>query len=69
MVSHRARVKAQGTDAKDGGTVTASFRLVPADGGSKVLVHTDLVLSGAVAHRGGLGPPASAARFSEMKVF
>src|ERR1700741_3152643 len=48
--SHRARVKAQGTDAKGrgGASATASFRLEPAAGGSKVLVHTDLALSGAV---------------------
>lgn len=50
-----ARVKAQGTDAKGrgGANATASFRVeeVPA-GGSKVLVHTDLALSGSVAQYG-----------------
>jgi carbon monoxide dehydrogenase subunit G len=49
-----ARVKAQGTDAKGrgGANAAASFRLEPAGSGSKVLVHTDLTLSGAVAQYG-----------------
>ena len=49
-----ARVKAQGTDAKGrgGANVTARFRLEPVASGSKVLVHTDLALSGAVAQYG-----------------
>src|SRR5260370_37484281 len=49
-----ARVKAQGTDAKGrgGANAAASFRLEPAGTGSKVLVHTDLTLSGAVAQYG-----------------
>jgi carbon monoxide dehydrogenase subunit G len=53
-VSHHARVKAQGTDAKGrgGAHATASFRLEPSAGGSKVLVHTDLSLSGSVAQYG-----------------
>ena len=53
-VNRRARVKAQGTDAKGrgGANATASFRLEPAATGSKVLVHTDLALSGAVAQYG-----------------
>jgi carbon monoxide dehydrogenase subunit G len=52
--NHRARVKAQGTDAKGrgGANATASFRLEPVAGGSKVLVHTDLALSGSVAQYG-----------------
>ncbi len=52
--AHRARVKAQGTDAKGrgGANATASFRLEPSGAGSKVLVHTDLSLSGAVAQYG-----------------
>jgi hypothetical protein len=52
--NHRARVKAQGTDAKGrgGANATASFRLEPSPGGSRVLVHTDLSLSGAVAQYG-----------------
>src|SRR5215471_1581751 len=51
---HTARVKAQGTDAKGrgGANAAASFRLEPAGAGSKVLVHTDLTLSGAVAQYG-----------------
>ena len=53
-VNYKARVKAQGTDAKGRGAAnaTASFHLEPAPGGSKVLVHTDLALSGAVAQYG-----------------
>jgi uncharacterized protein len=53
-VNHTARVKAQGSDAKGRGAANAaaSFRLEPAGGGSKVLVHTDLSLSGAVAQYG-----------------
>ena len=52
--AHTARVKAQGTDAKGrgGANAAASFRLEPTAGGSKVLVHTDLALSGAVAQYG-----------------
>jgi carbon monoxide dehydrogenase subunit G len=52
--NHRARVKAQGTDAKGrgGANAAASFRLEPVANGSKVLVHTDLALSGAVAQYG-----------------
>jgi carbon monoxide dehydrogenase subunit G len=53
-VNYTARVKAQGSDAKGRGaaSATASFRLEPAGSGSKVLVHTDLALSGAVAQYG-----------------
>ena len=50
-----ARVKAQGTDAKGrgGANAKASFRVEDgASGGSKVLVHTDLTLSGSVAQYG-----------------
>jgi hypothetical protein len=49
-----ARVKAQGSDAKGrgGANAAAAFRLEPAGTGSKVLVHTDLTLSGAVAQYG-----------------
>jgi hypothetical protein len=49
-----ARVTAQGSDAKGrgGANATASFRLEAAPGGAKVLVHTDLALSGAVAQYG-----------------
>jgi carbon monoxide dehydrogenase subunit G len=53
-LNHHARVKAQGTDAKGrgGANAAASFRVEPITGGSKVLVHTDLSLSGAVAQYG-----------------
>jgi carbon monoxide dehydrogenase subunit G len=49
-----ARVKAQGSDAKGRGAAqaAATFRLEPSPTGSKVLVHTDLTLSGAVAQYG-----------------
>jgi hypothetical protein len=51
---HTARVSAQGTDAKGRGGAQANsvFRLEPAGSGSKVLVHTNLNLSGAVAQYG-----------------
>jgi carbon monoxide dehydrogenase subunit G len=51
---HTARVSAQGTDAKGRGGANAAsvFRLEPAGTGSKVLVHTNLTLSGAVAQYG-----------------
>lgn len=50
----RARVRAQGADAKGRGGAQAevSFRLEPGGKGSRVLVHTDLQLSGAVAQYG-----------------
>jgi hypothetical protein len=53
-VAHKARVSAQGTDAKGrgGANATSQFRLEPAGTGSKVLVHTNLTLSGAVAQYG-----------------
>jgi carbon monoxide dehydrogenase subunit G len=49
-----ARVRAQGNDAKGRGSAQAkaTFKLEPLAGGSKVLVHTDLTLSGAVAQYG-----------------
>lgn len=49
-----AKVKAQGSDAKGRGAAnaTASFRIEPAGNGSRVLIHTDLMLSGAVAQYG-----------------
>src|ERR1700730_18007470 len=51
---HKARVAAQGSDAKGrgGANAVAAFHLEPANGGSKVLVHTHLTLSGAVAQYG-----------------
>jgi hypothetical protein len=49
-----ARVKAQGSDDKGRGSAdaTATFRIEPADAGSRVVIHTDLMLSGAVAQYG-----------------
>ena len=49
-----ARVAAQGSDAKGRGAANAvaSFHLEPVGGGTKVLVHTNLTLSGAVAQYG-----------------
>jgi len=49
-----ARVKAQGSDDKGRGSAnaTATFRIEPADIGSRVFIHTDLMLSGAVAQYG-----------------
>jgi carbon monoxide dehydrogenase subunit G len=51
---HKARVAAQGSDAKGRGAANAvaAFHLEPANGGSKVLVHTNLTLSGAIAQYG-----------------
>ncbi len=53
-VKHTARVSAQGVDAKGRGGATASsvFQLGPANTGSKVLVHSNITLSGAVAQYG-----------------
>jgi uncharacterized protein len=53
-VNHTARVSAQGTDAKGRGGANASsvFRLEPVGSGSKVLVHSNLTLSGSVAQYG-----------------
>jgi len=52
--NHTARVKAQGADAKGrgGANAAATFRIEPSAAGSKVLIHTDLALSGAVAQYG-----------------
>jgi uncharacterized protein len=52
--NHSARVKAQGSDDKGRGSAnaTATFRIEPSGAGSRVLIHTDLMLSGAVAQYG-----------------
>jgi carbon monoxide dehydrogenase subunit G len=52
--NYSARIAAQGTDAKGrgGANSVATNRLEPAGGGSKVLVHTNLTLSGSVAQYG-----------------
>jgi carbon monoxide dehydrogenase subunit G len=51
---HTARIAAQGTDAKGRGAANAvaSFKLEPAGAGTRVLVHTNLALSGLVAQYG-----------------
>jgi carbon monoxide dehydrogenase subunit G len=53
-VNHVAKVQAQGNDAKGRGaaSATSTFRLEPTPTGSKVVVHTQLTLSGAVAQYG-----------------
>lgn len=53
-VKHTARISAQGSDAKGrgGANATSEFRLEPVGEGSKVLVHTNLALSGSVAQYG-----------------
>jgi hypothetical protein len=52
--NRKARVKAQGADSKGRGGANAlvDFRIEPAGTGAKVLVHTNLTLSGAVAQYG-----------------
>jgi uncharacterized protein len=52
--AHTANVKAQGRDPKGrgGANATVAFRLEPSDTGSKVLIETDLTLSGSVAQYG-----------------
>jgi carbon monoxide dehydrogenase subunit G len=52
--AHTARVKAAGADSKGrgGANSTVSFTVEPSGAGSKVLVHTNLVLSGSVAQYG-----------------
>jgi carbon monoxide dehydrogenase subunit G len=52
--NHTARVKAAGTDTKGrgGANSVVSFRVEPEGAGSKVLVHTNLTLSGSVAQYG-----------------
>jgi carbon monoxide dehydrogenase subunit G len=52
--NYSARIKAQGADDKGRGSAnaTATFRIEPADIGSRVFIHTDLMLSGAVAQYG-----------------
>ena len=51
---HRARIKAQGADSKGRGGANADveFHLMPAEGGSKVVIETDLNLSGSIAQYG-----------------
>ena len=51
---HTARVKAQGSDQKGRGGAHAdvAFRLVPEGGGARVLINTNVQLSGSVAQYG-----------------
>ena len=53
-IERRARVKAQGTDAKGRGGADAvvEFSIEPTDGGSRVMIRTDLKLSGSIAQYG-----------------
>ena len=52
--SHKARLKAQGSDPKGRGSTDSviDFRIEPAGSGSKVLVHTNVKLSGSIAQYG-----------------
>ena len=52
--NHRARVKAQGSDPKGRGSAESiiDFRLEPAVTGSRLLIHTNVTLSGSIAQYG-----------------
>lgn len=52
--NHKARVRALGADAKGRGSSESviDFRLEPGGAGTRVLIHTDLKLSGAIAQYG-----------------
>ena len=52
--SHKARVKAQGSDPKGRGATDSviDFRLEPAGTGTKVVIHTNVKLAGAIAQYG-----------------
>ena len=54
VANHSAKLKAQGTDAKGRGGAHAnvSFHMEPSDNGTKVIIETNLQLSGAVAQYG-----------------
>ena len=53
-VQHKARVRAHGSDPKGRGSSDSviDFRLEPAGAGTRVLIHTDVKLSGAIAQYG-----------------
>lgn len=53
-INHKARVKAQGSDPKGRGSTASviEFRIEPVATGSKVVIHTDVKLSGAIAQYG-----------------
>ena len=50
----QARVKAQGSDPRGRGSTdsTISFRLEPSESGTRVLIHSDVKLAGAIAQYG-----------------
>lgn len=52
--NHKARVKAQGADPKGRGSTDSviDFRIEPAGTGSKVVIHTNVKLSGSIAQYG-----------------
>ena len=52
--NHKARVKAQGSDAKGRGSTDSviDFRIDPAGTGSTVVIHTNVKLSGTIAQYG-----------------
>ena len=52
--NRHARVKAQGSDTKGRGSTDSviDFRIEPAGAGSKVVIHTNVTLSGAIAQYG-----------------
>lgn len=52
--NHKARVRAQGSDPKGRGSSDSviDFRLEPSGAGTRVLIHTDLKLSGSIAQYG-----------------
>ncbi len=63
--AHTARIKAQGTDqrGRGGAQATVGFSMEATEGGARVLIHTDLQLSGAVAQYGrGIGMVADLAQ-------
>jgi uncharacterized protein len=53
-IAHTARVKAQGNDSKGRGGANAAvkFAILPSGNGSKILIDTDLNLTGSVAQYG-----------------
>ena len=58
-----ARIKAQGTDSNGGAQAEVGFSMEPSENGARVLIHTNLQLSGAVAQYGrGVGMVADLAQ-------
>ncbi len=54
IANHQARVKAHGSDPKGRGSTDSviSFRLEPSESGTRVLIHADVKLAGAIAQYG-----------------